>query len=98
MKTSYDELYKSVKSEETRLALVDLYSTTQHSTHYHKYTLYVATVLNEPVVYGAVLPMGSETARNCFRSYTENHQLEMHEILEKFIKTEKVRKLAVRDF
>lgn len=85
-----------MKDEETRVALVDLYSTTQHSVkHYEKYGLYVATVLDEPVIYGAVLPMGSETARNCFRGYTENHQLEIHEIIEKFIKTEKVREYAI---
>ena len=92
-------MYKSVKDEETRVALVDLYSTTQHSVkYYEKYGLYVATVLDEPVTYGAVLPMGSETARNCFRSYTENHQLEIHEIIEKFIKTEKVREYAIIRF
>ena len=85
-----------MKDEETRVALVDLYSTTQHSVkHYEKYGLYVAAVLDEPVIYGAVLPMGSETARNCFRGYTENHQLEIHEIIEKFIKTEKVREYAI---
>lgn len=90
MKTSYDELYASVKGEETRLALVDLYSTTQHSEYYNKYTLYVATVLSEPVIYGAVLPMGSETARDCFLGYHGDHQLEIHEIVEKFIENEKV--------
>lgn len=92
-------MYKSVKDEETRVALVDLYSTTKHSVkYYEKYGLYVATVLDEPVIYGAVLPMGSETARNCFRSYNENHQLEIHEIIEKFIKTEKVGEYAIIRF
>ena len=70
---------------------MDLYSTTQHSKYYDKYSLYIATVLSEPVVYGAVLPMGSEAARNCFLRYQGDHQLEMHEIVEKFIKTEKVK-------
>ena len=93
VKTNYDDLYKSVKSGDTRLALMDLYSTTQHSEYHDKYSLYVATVLGEPVVYGAVLPNGSETARECFLSYQEEHQLEMHEIVEKFIKTEKVKPL-----
>ena len=69
---------------------MDLYSTTKHSEYYNKYQLYVAKVLSEPIVYGAVLPTGSETVRNCFLSYQAEHQLEMHEILEKFIKAEKV--------
>ncbi|XP_022790215.1 uncharacterized protein LOC111329712 isoform X2 [Stylophora pistillata] len=86
VKTSYDELFKSVKSEETVLALVDIFSTTQHSEYYDTYKLYVATVLNEPVIYGAVLPKSSEALRSCFLSYQGNHLLEIHEILEKFIK------------
>ena len=90
MKTSYDELFKSVKSEETVLALVDIFSTTQHSEYYDTYKLYVATVLNEPVIYGAVLPKSSEALRSCFLSYQGNHLLEIHEILEKFIKAKQV--------
>lgn len=87
VKTSYDELYKSVKNEETMLALVDIFSTTQHSEYYNTYKLYVATVLGEPVIYGAVLPKTSAALRSCFLSYQGNHQLEIHEILEKFSKT-----------
>lgn len=83
-------MYKSVQSEETVIALVDIYSTTQHSEYYDKYKLYVATVLNEPVIYGAVLSMGTETLRKCFLSYYGNHQLEIHEIVGKFIKVEQV--------
>ncbi|XP_068673371.1 uncharacterized protein [Montipora foliosa] len=89
VKTKFDDLYKSVSREESRLALVDLYSTTQHNIYYDKYALYVATVLSEPVIIGAVLPNGSAAVRNCFLSYQQEHQLELHEIVEKFIKTDK---------
>ena len=90
VKTKFDDLYKSVSTEESRLALVDLYSTTQHNIYYDKYALYVATVLSEPVIIGAVLPNGSAAVRNCFLSYQQEHQLELHEIVEKYIKTDKV--------
>lgn len=90
MKRSYNELYKSVQSGETRIALVDIFSTPQHSEYYEEYKLYVATVLNEPVIYGAVLPNDTENLRECFLDYHGNHQLEVHEILEKYIKTEQV--------
>lgn len=94
VKRSFDELYKSVQSGETRVALVDIFSTPQHRSYYDKYTLYVATVLNEPVIYGAVLPNGTETIRKCFLSYHDNHQLEIHAIVEKFLKSEQVRQLT----
>lgn len=90
VKRSYNELYKSVESGETRIALVDIFSTPQHSEYYDEYKLYVATVLNERVIYGAVLPMGTENIRKCFLDYHGNHQLEVHEILEKYINSEQV--------
>ena len=94
MKRSYNELFKSVESGETRIALVDIFSTPQHSEYYDEYKLYVATVLNEPVIYGAVLPNGTENLRKCFLDYHGNHQLEVHEILEKYINSEQVWLLA----
>lgn len=72
------------------LALVDIFSTTQHSEYYNTYKLYVATVLAEPVIYGAVIPKTNAALRSCFLSYQGNHQLEIHEILEKFSKTKQV--------
>lgn len=89
-KAGFDDLYKSVSTEETRLALVDLYSTTQHNVYYDKYGLYVATVLNEPVIIGAVLPTYPKSVRDCFISYQQEHQVEIHEIIEQFIRTDKV--------
>lgn len=93
-KAGFDDLYKSVSTEETRLALMDLYSTTQHNVYYDKYGLYVATVLNEPVIIGAVLPTYPESVRDCFISYQQEHQLEIHEIIEQFIRTDKVCTIA----
>ena len=90
MTRSYDELYKRVHSGETRIALVDVFSTPQHSVYYNEYQLYVATVLNEPVIYGAVLPRGTETLRKCLLSYHGNHQLEIHAIMEKYINAKQV--------
>ena len=90
VKRSYNELYKSVESGETRIALVDIFSTSKHSEYYDEYKLYVATVLNEPVSYGAVLPNGTENLRKRFLDYLGNHQLEVHEILEKYINSEQV--------
>ena len=73
---------------------MDLYSTTQHNVYYDKYGLYVATVLNEPVIIGAVLPTYPESVRDCFISYQQEHQLEIHEIIEQFIRTDKVCTIA----
>ena len=84
VKRSYNELYKSVESGETRMALVDMFSTPQHSQYYDEYKLYVATVLSERVIYGAVLPMGTENITKCFLDYHGNHQLEVHEIVHQF--------------
>lgn len=90
VKRSYNELYKSVDGGETRIALVDIFSTPQHSEYYDKYKLYVATVLSERVIYGAVLPTGTENITKCFLDYHGNHQLEVHEILEKYLNSEQV--------
>lgn len=77
---------------------MDLYSTTQHNVYYDKYGLYVATVLNEPVIIGAVLPTYSKSVRDCFISYQQAHQVEIHEIIEQFIRTDKVCAIAVHIF
>ena len=83
-------MYKSVESGETRIALVDMLSTPQHSQYYDEYKLYVATVLSERVIYGAVLPNVTENITKCFLDYHGNHQQEVHEILEKYINSEQV--------
>ena len=73
-----------------RVSRLCSFSTPQHSQYYDEYKLYVATVLSERVIYGAVLPMGTENITKCFLDYHGNHQLEVHEILEKYINSEQV--------
>ncbi|EDO40070.1 predicted protein [Nematostella vectensis] len=84
-KATFEEVYSSVASGESQLALVDFLSSTQHDSYYSQHKLTVASVLEQSVAYGAVLPQHSNNLAQCLRDYQQRHSDEGLFLLDSYL-------------
>lgn len=84
---TYDDVYKSVASGDTKIALVDAYTTTQHEALFSRHSVNAGSTMAKSVIYGVVLPntTNSKARKKCFTDYINDHQLELYETLAKYI-------------
>ena len=81
---SYKEMYSSISSGKSKIALVDLYAATWHQEYFSRHKLSIATVIEQPVVYGIVLPYQSTVLQQCLRDFSQSYQLEIYSYIAKY--------------
>ena len=87
---TYDGVYRHVANGDSKLALVDSYTATQHEALFSRHFVNVGSAMSKSVVYGVVLPNNSAERKKCIENLIKRKQQKLYEIVKRYIHPDKV--------